>query len=157
MQLAPVFARYADITNIVSLLLPATVVYILSMAIEAQRGEPSVLCVPPPLSRRVIPLAYTAFLLLLAACIPLKVGLSRFSEGFGNHPALWFLAIGLVAAIALALRLAFPSRGAQPGCKSGTTAFALFPVQWSGTYLQNQPSRQPLRLNREIERDSPLP
>jgi len=53
-------------------------------------------------------------LLLCAAYIPLKVGLSRFSEGFGNHPALWFLASGLVAAIALALRLAFPPRGAQP-------------------------------------------
>jgi hypothetical protein len=113
-QLAPVFASYADITNIVSLLLPATVVYILSMAIEDQRGEPFVFCVQPPLSRRVIPLAYTALLLLCAAYIPLKVGLSRFSEGFGNHPALWFLAIGLVAAIALALRLAFPPRGAQP-------------------------------------------
>jgi hypothetical protein len=55
------------------------------VAIEAQRGEPFVFCIPP--SRRVIPLAYTAFLLLCAAYIPLKVGLSRFSEGFGNHPA----------------------------------------------------------------------
>jgi len=42
---------------------------------------------PASLSRRVIPLAYTPFLLLCAAYIPLKVGLSRFSEGFGNHPA----------------------------------------------------------------------
>jgi hypothetical protein len=56
------------------------------MAIEAQRGKPFVFCIPPPLSRRVIPLAYPAFLLLCAAYIPLKVDLTRFSEDFGNHP-----------------------------------------------------------------------
>jgi len=56
------------------------------MAIEAQRGEPFVFCIPR-LSRRVTPLAYTTFLLLCATYIPLNVGLSRFSEGFGNHPA----------------------------------------------------------------------
>ena len=56
------------------------------MAIEAQRGKPFIFCIPPPPSRRAIPLAYTAFLLPCAAYIPLKVGLSRFSEGLGNHP-----------------------------------------------------------------------
>lgn len=80
------------------------------MAIEAQRGESFVFCLPLPIAGRVIAVG-CAGSFLFAAAVVLRVCLN---EGFKNNLALWCLAIGLAIGIALFSRLAFPPRGAQP-------------------------------------------
>jgi hypothetical protein len=47
------------------------------------------------------------------ACLPLKIGLHKFIEDLGGD-GLLYLAVGLLALSALALRLAFPPRSTQP-------------------------------------------
>ena len=84
------------------------------MAIENQRGEPFIFPVPPLLAARVIPLAYVTFLSICAVYVPLRVGIDRFLMGFENHPALWWLAIGLVATIVFFLWLGFQPPSGQP-------------------------------------------
>ena len=80
------------------------------MAIEAQHGESFVFCLPPPIVSRVIAVG-CAGSFLFAAAVVLKVGLRGNMRG---NFVLWLLDIGLVAGIALFLRLGFPPRGAQP-------------------------------------------
>ena len=83
------------------------------MAISAQRGEPFVFYITPSVVFQVIPLAYIALLLVLAAQFPLKVGFGRVGDSFRNHPALWWLVVIWVASIIIASRLAFPPRSVQ--------------------------------------------
>ena len=52
-------------------------------------------------------------MLLSAVYIPVTVGTLRFSNGFRDNPALWWLVIILLGSVLLMLRLAFPSRAAQ--------------------------------------------
>ena len=83
------------------------------MAISAQRGEPFVLYITPSVVFQVIPLAYIAILLVLAAQFPVKVGFGRVGDSFRNHPALWWLVVIWVASIIIASRSAFPPRSVQ--------------------------------------------
>lgn len=87
----------------------ANVVYVLSMAIPAQRCELSVIYFAPSIVFRIIPLAYVALVLLGAGYISLAAGL----KGIRNQPALWWLAIIGAVSAAWMLRLAFPPRRTQ--------------------------------------------
>ena len=58
------------------------------MAISAQRGEPFVFYVKSPAILRLIPIAYIAISLSVAAYLPITIGFTRFSDGFKNYPAL---------------------------------------------------------------------
>jgi hypothetical protein len=88
--------------------------YILLMAAEARRGEVFVFHFPMALSRRVIAILFAAILLLGAAYLPLKIGLTLFFAGLSNHPALLLLYVGFAVALALFVRLAFPVGRSQP-------------------------------------------
>ena len=102
-------------------------VHIPLMAISAQRDEPFIFYVKSPVILRLIPLANIAILLSVAVYIPLTIGLTRFSSGFKNYPALWWLALGFVAAITFVSWLAFPSRGAQARLQIGHDNVSFIP------------------------------
>jgi len=93
------------------------------MAIEAQGGEPFAFCVPPSLSQRVVLASYALFLVLCAAYIPFMVGV----EGLENHPALWWVVIGLVSLILLPLRWAFPPSDSRPRVQVQSDSIRLIP------------------------------
>jgi hypothetical protein len=67
-----------------------------------------IFAIPSPRIRRGLALGSAVIFLLIAAWIPLAFGLSRFPFVLRAHPALWWLFVESVVAIALFLRLAFP-------------------------------------------------
>ena len=68
----------------------AGVLYILSMVLPAQRGEPFILYFTPPVVLRLICLAAPTFIILQVLYGAYTVGPARLSSGFRNAPYLFY-------------------------------------------------------------------
>ena len=89
------------------------VLYVFTMAVSVQ-SEPFVYPFKPHVVRRILPLAYVAFLLACASVAPLQIGVERFFVDDLGWAGCGYLTAAVLVLVALALRVAFPPARTQP-------------------------------------------
>jgi hypothetical protein len=121
------------------------------MVARAAQSEEFVFRIPMAPSRRVIAIVFGAILFLCTAYIPLKVGLTRFFAGLNANRGLLFLYVGLAAAVALFVGLAFTFHSAQPKLQIRRGTIRFVPSKLAELRLSEVPVQADIGpLSREI-------
>jgi len=111
------------------------------MATSTESSDLFIFVIPSPRISRGIALGGVALFLLFAAWFPLAFGLNRFPLVLRAHPAIWWILVEFVAAIALFLRLAFPPQSALARLEFCRGCICFIPGRWTRRLLADPVNR----------------
>ena len=138
-------------------------IYLMAMTTSTEPAAPYVFAVPLLRGRRIIALAFVMFYFLVAIYFPLGMGFHRFVDALSVDPLMWvILAVIIGSAIAIFLKLAYPSRRSLAKLEATHDSIRFIPARFLNRFLGEPvleasitPQAKEIVLSRDLRDKSP--